>query len=853
MLERLLRNRAVVLTATVALLIAGALALPQLGSGIYPEVDFPRISVVLRSGDDPPELLQASAVRDVEEAVATVPGVRRVRTRIVRGAAEIGLLFSPETDMAQALQLTNARLAEARSELPEATQIAAERLTPAEFPVLAFNLVGGGDGAEGGKLRRETAERLIRSAFARAPGVARVEVLGGDEREVEVIVTPERLASLGLTASALGDRLAGLLTRRGLGRVDELGQTSAVLLEPAEREIASLGELPVVLDAAADSGRETAAVLALSAIADVRPGAADRRILVRAPEGEAVQVAISRLPGASTPDVVAAVLHEAEGLRLPPGLRLVSVYDQGQLVGEALTGIRDAILLGLLLTMIVLALFLRDFRTGLLASLSLPATLLGTLAVMHWTRQSLNLMSLGGLAIAIGLVIDDAVVVVEAVVARRERGESNRAALAGALADVAAPVVGTTLTTVVVFVPLAFLSGIVGSFFSALAATLSGAVLLSMLFALVVLPVLAPRILGWSASAGATVTPPAAGAERRPAGGGRGGRARRRRHLVWRVRYAALLRRSLGRRWVALAAATLALVAGGLALRSVSTGFLPEFDEGTFVLDYFLPAGSSLVETDRQARQIERILTADPAVATWSRRTGAELGPITATQTNTGDITVRLTPRAGRPEAEEVIAGLRGKLATEVPAARVEFIQLIEDVLSDLSGAPRPIELRIFGDEPAELERAARDVARAVEADGGVPGLVDFYDGVEARVPTLRLRPRVAALARVGITPAALADDLATGLTGREVGTVAWLDRLIGVRLRFPDAIRFDPAALRGLPLAVGANRTVRLDALVDVRLEPEASVLYRENLRPVILASADVEGGDLGGVGREV
>lgn len=814
------RNRAVVVTVAVAGAVAGALALPRLGSGIYPEVEFPRIAVAVRGSDQPPEVMQAVAVRQVEEALATVLGVRRIRSRIIRGAAEIQLFFAPGTDMWRALQFVDARLAEARADLPEGTELEAERLTPAEFPILAFDLAGGADG----RARLEAAERVVRPVVSRAAGVARVMIVGGDRREIDVIPDPARLAALGLRPSTLAAGIGEMLLRRAVGRYDAVHQTSAVLVESPEATAAAMARLPV-------PGLE-GPPLPLGALARVEEGRADRSLLVHGSEGEAVQIAISRLPGASTPDVAAAVLAELEGLELPPGMHLAKTYDQGDLVREALSGIRDAILLGILLTAAVLALFLSDLRAGLLAGLALPATLLATFTVMEWAGQTLNLMSLGGLAIAIGLVIDDAVVVVEAVMARRERGASRLDALSQGLTDVAAPVVGTTLTTVVVFLPLVFLEGMVGRFFAALAATLSAAVLLSMAFALFVLPVLGARLLPEEAKA-----------------------ASRPRFRRLRTRYGWWLRRGLRRRALLLGAGALAVAAGCAALWKVPTGFLPEFDEGTFVLDYFLPAGTSLADTDRAALEIESELRAHPAVAGWSRRTGAELGPVTATVFNSGDITVRLKPRRERVESDEVIDELRGQIARAVPSARIEFMQLIEDVLSDLAGAPRPIEVRISGDDPQEIERAARELAAKA---GEIDGLVDFYAGVEGRVPTLYVEPDATALARLGLTPAGLGDDLETALRGRVVGSVPWLDRLLDVRVRYPDAVRFDPAAIRRLPVvvrdgAVVAAGSVALESVARVEERPEPSVLFREDLRPVAIASGDVEGGDLGKVAAAV
>ncbi len=818
MLAFLERNRTVVLAATFVGLAAGLASVPRLASGIYPEVEFPRISVVVHLGDDPPEILQATAVRPVEEALATVLGVRRVRTRIIRGAAEISLLFAPGTDMTQALQLVNARLSDVRPELPAEASLVAERLTPAQFPVVMFNLVGGAGGTE----RLEAAERIVRPAVARAAGVARVDILGGDVREVAVVADPARLAALGLRPSTLAARLAALLPREAVGRADAERLTSAVVVQAPEADAAALAALPV---ATGPNGP-----IALGSVASVGAGTADRTVVVASPEGDAVQVSVSRLPGASTPDVVDGVLRAVSTVRLPPGMRLVTVYDQGTLVHEAVAGVRDAILLGILLTASVLAFFLKDRRAGLLAALSVPVTLVATFGVMKVTGQSLNLMSLGGLAVAIGLVIDDAIVVVEAVAARQERGMPLGEAMAAGLSDVASPVVGTTLTTVVVFIPLAFLEGIVGRFFAALAVTLSAAVLISLAFALFVLPVLGLRFL--------SAAPPLPAARRRSFASRLG------------TRYGRLLRRIVHHRGAAVAAGLALLVAGGLALSRAETGFLPEFDEGSFVLDYFLPAGTSLADTDAVARKIGGVLSATPDIATWSRRTGAELGPVTATQFNRGDLTVLLKPRGERKEYEEMLPDLRRRLEAAAPAARFEFIQLIEDVLSDLSGAPHPIEIRIVGDRPEDLERTAREVASRAD---GIPGLVDYYSGIEGRVPTLEIAPAADRLLRLGLAPRDVSDDLAVALRGRSVGRVPWLDRLVDVRLRYPDSVRFSPAAIAAMPVVSPHGESLPLSGVATVTAPPRPSVLLRENLRPVLLASGSVEGSDLGTVSAEL
>lgn len=806
------KQRALVLTLSIAASLAGLLALSRLGSGIYPEVDFPRIVVVARSGDMPPEIMEASVVRPLEESLATVFGVRRIRTRIIRGSAEIALQFEEGADMWRALQFTDAAIARTRGALPADTEIESQKVTPADFPILSYNLVGGTSLG-----RREAADFLVRPALSRAPGVGRVEVVGGDPREIEVILDPQKLAAAHLRPSEAASKVGESLVRRAVGRFNDDRQLVAVTAENASPTMEGLAALPITT---AEHGP-----LALSSVAEVVEGHPDRTRAVHAPEGDAVQVSISRLPEASGPDVVREVKAIASTLRLPEGIRMVEVYNQGLLIEESVKGVRDAILIGIALTVCVLAFFLRNARAGFLAALSVPFTLLATFPVMALAGQTLNLMSLGGMAVAIGLVIDDAIVVVEAIALRLEGGASIVDAVDAGLSEIMAPVIGTTLTTVVVFVPLAFIAGLVGRFFAALAVTLAGAVLISLAFAIFALPVLAEGLLK-----------------------ARHAKLRRVRDSFG-ARYARFLRGSSRHPGMAVVAVLIGLGIGIWAWRGVATGFMPEMDEGAFVVDYFLPAGSSLEAADAVALKIEAALKDTPDIATWTRRTGAELGPVTATEMSRGDVAVLLKPRGARRPVEEVIDDLRGRVESQIPAARVEFVQLLEDVLNDLSGVARPVEIRILGPDHAALVPIALDVEKRLD---GTPNMVDYYRGFEDAAPLLRYSVNADAAARAGLTPSAVADELGTALQGREVGDVPRFDRLVPVRVRFPDAWRFDPARLAQLPIAAGGG-TVPVSSLATPSRTLRPSELLRENLVPVALATTDLEGNDIGGLASEV
>jgi multidrug efflux pump subunit AcrB len=797
--------------ATTAGIAAGAIALAELPSGIYPDVDFPRVVAVARSGDLPPEVMQAVVTRRLEEAMATVPQLVRLRSRTIRGATEIGAQFAAGTDMWRTLQLVEAHVAEVRGELPADTDLRIERITPVTLPIITFNVTGDVDA----RLLREAAAYTLRPALTRVPGVGAVEVQGGDVRELEVILDAGALAATHLTPSAVADKLAGDARVVGVGRAADEHQVLTVLAasEPATPE--QIAALPI--------GTGPNGPVPLSAVARVVEGAADRTLSVAGPDGDAAVVTVGRAPGASAPDVAAgarAVVADLLAARaLPPGVRVETIYDQSLLIDDALRGVRDAILVGVALSLVVLALFLRDARAGAAAAIAVPITLVITFAVVKLAGQTLNVMSLGGLAVAIGLVVDDAIVIVEAIVRRVEEGLAPRAAAARGTEDLFAAVVGTTLTTVVVFAPLALLAGVVGSFFGALAVTLSAAVLLSLAVSVTVVPLVAGRLL----------------------------RARPRRPGSGLARaYARAAAPVVRRPWISVAVILVVGAVGVVAAREVATGFLPAMDEGAFVLDFFCPPGTSLEETDRIARRLDHILAGVNGVVAFTRRTGAEMGPAAATQQSRGDILVRIAPRRARRAVYEIMDEIRERAAAEVPEARIELIQVLQDILNDLSGSPRPVEIKLFGPDPRALDDLAREVAKRLD---GLDELDDFFNGVEGSVPVLRVDVDPAAAARVGVSAGDVSSDLQVLLGGRVSAQVRRGAQLIGVRLHLPDDVRFRPEAIATLPLSYGP-----LAAVARVTRPVGPAVLVRENLAPVVIATAGLRpGADLGGTVAEV
>ncbi len=809
-----LRERAtVVWLATAALVVLGVILGIGLPSGIYPEVEFPRIVVVARSGGAPPDVFLTTVTRPLEQALTEVLGVQRIRSKTIRGATEISMQFTPETDMWHALQLAESRVSEVRSSLPLDTEVIVERVTTGSFPVVTFNLSGAADPRE----LHELAEFVVRPALTNVPGVGRIEILGGDVREMEVILDPQVITSLHLTPRDVADRLRAGMGLAAVGRVDRDHQLVTVLGDALPKSLEDIRQMPVTTT-------PEGVAIPLGTVAEVTEGAEDRTVRVGGPRGETVSLSVARLPGASTPDVVDRAVAAAAALApsLPPGVTLTTVYDQATLVQDSMGSVRDAILLGIALCAAVIAVFLRDLRAGAIAALTVPITLAMTFIAMRVANQTLNLMSLGGMAVAIGLVVDDAIVMIEAIARHRDEGEDAKGAAISGTKELAPAVIGTTLTSVVVFVPLAFLKGLVGDFFRALAFTLTSSVVISLLVALVLVPL--------AASFGLSSKPRASRRSSSPSAYDRALRAFVKRPLLAGLVFALLL------------------VAGVVAEPRVGRGFLPTMDEGAFVLDYFLPAGTSLATTEHFALRLEAELNATPEVVDYTRRTGAELGPATATQLNRGDIMVRLRSKRSR-SSDDVIADLRARLQRDLPEVRVEFVQVLQDVLNDLAGNPRPIEVKLFGPDYAKLHEIGDALASSLQK---VPGLVDVYNGNERDAPDLRFTMQRDEIARLGMSPDDVSNQLDTALRGTVVGSIRRFDRLIGVRVRFPNPVRFDAASVLDLPfMARDKPTTFRVVTHADFTTSP--SLLLHEALQPLVDITADHEHRDLGSVASDV
>ncbi len=809
-------GRAIILI-TLLVAAAGAIASFALPSSIYPPLVFPRVMVIAHAGTIPGRSMMLTVTRPIEQAVMEVPGIRRVRSRTFRGASEISAQFEPNTDMVLAQQQVQSRLAEIRGSLPLDTEIQAERLTPSSFPIYSLNLSGGLSSAA----LYDNAFYVVRPALSRVPGVGHVEILASDTREIEVIVDPARLTAAGLSVDDVAAALKSTNQLNPVAKYPQDGIQHLVLASGMWASADEIGDTPVP----SGTDHKNTSAIRVRDIATVVSGTPDRTLLIAGNGGESASISISQQVGANILSVRDGIEAELAKLAkaLPSGLRLNKTYDLAEFVATAIANVRDAILIGGVLAVLILLVFLRNWRLTLVASITLPLTVLATFLAMRFFGESINLMSMGGLAVAIGLVIDDAVVVVESIHRRLHEG-AGKNAISDATRELFAPVVGSTFTTVVVFAPLSLLSGVVGQFFRALSLTLSVAVLVSLVLAFTLIPLMAGWLLKDTKPVGAHAPDT-----------GRTGRFSPGTPLLTP--------------WItAIIAVVLAVSAFGLS-RLVGTGFLPAADEGGFVIDYLTPGGSSLESTDVRMRKVETILAGTPAIASFVRRTGSEMGMF-ATKQNRGDILVRLKRRSERNQsANQIIESLRGKITETVPDTEIEFVQLLQDMIGDLEGTPTPIEVKIFGDNVETLSSIADDLKDKL---GKISGVVDIV-GMEPSGPEATWRVDALAASRLGLTVEQVSDQLSNAWLGNVATDLRLLDRTVPVRVRFPDRARFDPKSLESTMVRGADGKTVPASALVQPGEDQAQVELMRENLRQMALISARLENRDLGGAVADV
>jgi len=795
-----------------ALTALGIYAYTVVPESIFPTMTFARIDVVANAGDLPPDQIRIAVSLPLERAFQALPSVTRVRTTSTQGSSELIVEFDTHTDVQIDLQHVNDAISQVRSSLPSGSSVVSVIINPSSEPVISYAFTSR---TMSQTLLREMIEQSVVPQFYGTPGLGRILVTGGPEREFHVLLDPAALAAHGLSPQQVSKALADANTVSALGIRQQYYQSNVLLLDAKITNAEALRNVNII-----DAEKNP---LPLSELGSVAVGVAPLQSQVSYNGKHGVIFNAYVLPGADAVKMAEAIKARFSAIvpRLPVGIAVDRFWDQTDLVVESQHSLRDAILLGALLAILVIYAFLRNLRMTLVAAIIIPIAMAITLFVMQWAGETLNLMSVGGLAVAVGLIIDDVIVVIENIARNYHihRDLPKRDIITIAMGQLALPMAASTITTVVVFLPLALLSGVSGFFFRALAFTLAASLLVSLSLALFVAPVLAKALIHDEAQA-------------HDDSGFIG-------NLL--ARYDPLIAWALHNRSKVYIGSGLILVVTVFLMMILPSDFLPKLDEGQFEITYRMPVGTTLVASDAAATAIEHIVLRDPAVDREGRLTGVDSNGYSPTPQSGGLIRVKLKARSQREGYDAVTERLRAHIADAVPAAQLDFHQILEDMVNDLSGAPAPLEVSVRGPEQPSLIFSAAEVAHAISK---VPGVRDVFDGVVYDDPTIRIAPIGSQLAALGLTNADIADALAATTQGQVATTVAGSTQLIPVRVMSAGAGQGPDNAL--LATASGA---VALSDVARIRHNHLSSDINEENGQRIVRVIANNAAGSLSSV----
>ena len=826
---------------TIILAVAGVYLAFSIPISVFPTTDFPRVVIGVDNGVMPIDQMMVTITRPIEEAVNSVPGLQQVRSITSRGSAEIDLFFDWHVDMVTTLQLVDAALSHIRTDLPPTATLQTHRLTFASFPIIGYSLTS--DTVPQTQLWT-MANYELKPRLNRLNGVATVVVQGGQEPEFQISPDPAKLLAASVTVADILEvvRRTNLIDSPGLLEQNHqlyLGLVNGQVIDPEQ-----LGQIVIKTTQAGVPVR-------IGDVASVGPGVKPVYTVVTANGKAAVLLNISRQPDSNTVDVANEVHDEIARIQqsLPPGIKLAPFYDQSEIVTESIKSVRDAILIGVALASLIMVLFLHDWGTSIVAVLVIPVTVFVTFIILKMLNQSFNLMTLGGLAAAVGLVIDDAIVVVENVALHRDAGQGRLEAISSALREITTPLVFSTITPIVVFVPLIATTGVTGVFFRALAVTVSVSLFTSLALALSWTPTLSQYFIRDRKNGHTPISENLNEADRLLAA--EEASITGRFHNVVDL-YERWLRFALERPpWIAAFAAVL-IVASYFCYKALGSDLLPAMDEGGFVLDYIMPPGSSLQETNRVISHVEQMVRDVPEVEGYSRRTGLQLGLAAVTEANTGDIAVKLKKKRSR-SGDDIMSELRAEIKQQEPALDVEFIQVLQDMIGDLSNAPEPVQIKLFSPNATDLSTWAPQVADTI---GKIPGVVDILNGIDNTVSNpatvFQVNPTLAA--RSGFTPEEVAVDATALLEGEPAATpVISNDIAYTIRVRYPESNRSSLNAMSNTLLTSATGHTATLGTLSEVKELPGQNEIRRENLQRDVTVTARLEGTDLGSAIRSV
>jgi CzcA family heavy metal efflux pump len=800
------------------ILLGGGFAYSRLQTSLFPEITFPKIKIIADAGLQPVNKMMVTVTKPLEAAVKAVPDLQYVRSTTSRGSCEISAYMNWDADIDLSQQRIESSINEIKSTLPPETNITIEKMNPSILPVSGYTLESHNKSPIELK---QIATYIVKPFLSQVTGVSEIRVIGGKNKEYWLVLNTQKMSSLGITPDMLSNTLAQTNFIKSNGYLSDYKMLYLTVLDASINAKDQLAELVIA------NNRKR--VVQLKDIADVQinPGIEYTKINANGHEG--VLIAVVKQPNANLISLSADMTQKVADLQkvLPQGVSVKPYYVQADFVNESIKSVSDSLWIGLALAIVVAVIFLRSFKASAAILITIPITLGFTLIILYVMGYTFNIMTLGAIAAAIGLIIDDAIVVVEQIHRTHEEhpDESTLILVQKAVSYLFPAMIGSSISTIVIFIPFVLMSGVAGAYFQVMTSTMIVTLTCSFLVTWIGLPVV---YLLLSRDKPKTAH-----------------QAKEEEHHVKKQRWVSffILRPVISIVMIIGLIAVIVIIPG-----KMETGFLPDMDEGSIVLDYTSPPGTSLDETDRMLHEIEKMIIRHPDVATYSRRTGTQMG-FFITEPNTGDYLIQLK-KDHKKTSEEVISDLRTEIESTQPALRVDFGQVIGDMLGDLMTSTQPIEIKVFGDDQAKLQQLSKQVANIVT---NVKGTADVFDGIVIAGPSVTMVPNQAKLAQYNITPAMLQTQVQSALDGNVVGNVFEREQLSPIRLVYPGNRSQNVSGLDRLNIFLPDGRLLPIYQLAKVELSAGDAEVQRENLQSMGVISARLDNVDLGTAVKEI
>ena len=805
---------------TVLLILAGIFSYTTLKTGLFPDITFPKLKVIADVGQQPVDKMMTTVTIPLENVIKRTEGLDYIRSTTSRGSCEISVFLKWNANIDLAKLQMESLINEIRGELLTGTQIRVEKMNPSILPVMGFSVESNREPVE----LKKIAQLQIKPFLAATPGVADVAVIGGKTKEYQLVLNPEKLTQLGITPQQIATIVGQSNVLQSNGYISDYNRLYLTLTDNAIDSKTALENL-IILNSAKR-------VVLIKDVATVQIAEMKEYVKINANGKDVPLIAVIKQPAANLIDVNNGVLQRVKELEniLPKDIKIRPYYLQADFVQESVRSIKDVLWIGILLAIIVVVVFLRSLKSSLVLLLTIPATLALTLVVLNAIGYTFNIMTLGAIAAAIGLMIDDAVIVVEQIHRSHEEhpDEPMSFVVSKAIHYLFPAMVGSSLSTIVIFIPFILMSGVAGAYFKVLAFTMIITLSVSFFVTWLVLPTLfllftrKPKVL----------------------------KAAQKENTVEKLKSdtGGWIRFFIRHAYIGILFAVACAIVIYILPGKMPSGFLPEMDEGGIVLDFNSPPGTTLDETDRMLKEVDRIIQQQPEVASYSRRLGTQMG-FFITEPNRGDYLIQLKKNHAK-KTDEVSADLRAKIEAVLPQLTVDFGQVISDMLGDLMTGAKPVEIKVFGDNRQQLKALSQQAADIVR---NVKGTADVFDGIVIAGPQIMVQPNVAKLAQFGITPTDFQFQLQTQLEGNVISTILEKEQVVNIRMLYPNAIRTSVSSLNAGNILLPNGSLKPINTVAAIKLENGVAEIERENQKMMGVITARLENRDLGSTLKDV